>query len=182
ACHQAPQRGGASRQGATECCAAGARRHGVTDLLAFTAELVDIPSVSHDERAITDRLEELLRPIPWLAVDRVGENLVARTEGSGPRLLLAGHTDTVPANGNERARLDGDVLWGLGSADMKSGVAVLTELARTVSRPALPVTYVFYECEEVAARYNGIERLFGERPDLLAADAAILAEPTGALV
>src|SRR5204862_204571 len=82
---------------------------------------------------------------------RVGENRVARTGGSGPRLLLAGHTDTVPPNGNDRARVDGDVLWGLGSADMKSGVAVLVELARTVERPVVPVTYVFYECEEVAA-------------------------------
>ena len=154
----------------------------MTDLLAFTAELVDIPSVSHDERAITDRLEAVLRAVPWLEVERVGENLVARTEDVGPRLLLAGHTDTVPPNGNERARIDGDVLWGLGSADMKSGVAVLAELARTVARPVMGVTYVFYECEEVEARYNGIERLFGERPELLQADAAILAEPTAALV
>jgi len=154
----------------------------VTDLLAFTAELVDIPSVSHNEGAITDHLEGLLRVVPWLDVERVGENLVARATGTGPRLLLAGHTDTVPPNDNERARLDGEVLWGLGSADMKSGVAVLAELARTVERAAVPVTYVFYECEEVAARYNGIERLFRERPDLLEADAAILAEPTGALV
>jgi succinyl-diaminopimelate desuccinylase len=156
----------------------------VTDLLAFTAELVDIPSVSHDERAITDQIEGLLRGVAWLDVERVGENLVARTraDGSAPRLLLAGHTDTVPPNGNERARIDGDLLWGLGSADMKSGVAVLVELARTIERPAVPVTYVFYECEEVDAKYNGIERLFRERPDLLTADAAILAEPTGAYV
>src|SRR5437764_3962398 len=154
------------------------------DLMAFTAELVDIPSVSHHEGVITDHLETLLRATPWLDVERVGENLVARTGSSnaGPRLLLGGHTDTVPPNGNEQARIEDDVLWGLGSTDMKSGVAVMVELARTVERSAIPVTYVFYECEEVAAKYNGIERLFRERPDLLEADAAILAEPTGALV
>ncbi len=152
----------------------------MTDLLALTAELVDIPSVSHHEKAITDHLERQLRDVPWLSVDRVGENLVARTAGDGPRLLLAGHTDTVPPNDNERARIDGHVLWGLGSADMKSGIAVLVDLARTVDRPAVPVTYAFYECEEVAAKYNGLERLFGERPDLLHADAAVLAEPTAA--
>ena len=154
------------------------------DLLAFTAELVNIASVSHHEQAITDHLESLLRPVPWLDIERVGENLVARSEGTGagPRLLLGGHTDTVPPNGNEGARVDGDLLWGLGSADMKGGVAVMADLARTVERPAIPVTYVFYECEEVAAEYNGIERLFRERPDLLQTDAAILAEPTGAVV
>jgi succinyl-diaminopimelate desuccinylase len=155
----------------------------VTDLLAFTAELVDIPSVSHHERAIADHLEQLLRAVQWLEVDRVGDNVAARTAlGRPQRLVLAGHTDTVPVNGNDRARIDGDVLHGLGSCDMKSGVAVLAELARTVSAPAVDVTYIFYECEEVDARFNGINRLFAERPDLVAGDAAILAEPTGARV
>jgi succinyl-diaminopimelate desuccinylase len=153
----------------------------VTDLLAFTAALVDIPSVSHNERAITDHLESLLAPVPWLELTRLGENLVARTAlGRPSRLVLAGHTDTVPANGNERARIEGDVCWGLGAADMKAGVAVLAELATTVAEPAVDVTYVFYECEEVDSRFNGIERLFAQRPDLVAGDAAVLAEPTGA--
>jgi succinyl-diaminopimelate desuccinylase len=155
----------------------------VADLLKLTAELVDIPSVSHHEGAVTDHLESLLGPVPWLAITRVGDNLVARTElGRSQRLLLAGHTDTVPPNGNERARVDGEVLWGLGSCDMKGGVAVLAELARTLAEPAVDTTYVFYECEEVDARFNGIERLFRERPDLLEGDAALLAEPTSARV
>ena len=155
----------------------------MTDLLALTAELVDIPSVSHNERAITDHLEQLLRGVPWLDVERVGENVVARTAlGRPQRLVLAGHTDTVPVNGNERARIDGDVLYGLGSCDMKSGVAVLAELARTVAEPTVDVTYVFYECEEVGAQFNGVNRLFAERPDLVAGDVAVLAEPTGARI
>ena len=125
----------------------------------------------------------MLAESPWLEVARIGENLVARTQLGRPlRLLLAGHTDTVPPNRNDRARVEGDVCWGLGSCDMKGGVAVLAELARTVAEPAVDVTYVFYECEEVEARYNGVERLFREHPYLLAADAAVLAEPTGAQV
>ncbi len=155
----------------------------MTDLLSLTAALVDIPSVSHDERAVTDYIEALLAPLPWLDVTRVGENLVARTSLERERrLVLAGHTDTVPPNGNERARIEGDVLWGIGAADMKAGVAVLLELARTVAEPAVDTTYVFYECEEIDDRYNGVERLFRERPDLVAGDAALLAEPTGAAV
>jgi succinyl-diaminopimelate desuccinylase len=155
----------------------------MADLLQLTATLVDIPSVSHHERAITDYLEEWLSAAPWLDVTRLGENLVARTRlGRRRRLALAGHTDTVPPNGNERARLEDDTCWGLGASDMKGGVAVLAELARTVPEPAVDVTYVFYECEEVADRYNGLERLFVNRPDLLEADAAVLAEPTGARV
>ena len=155
----------------------------MTDLVELTAALVDIPSVSHNERDITDALALRLAGAPWLDVTRVGDNLVARTHlGRDQRLVLAGHTDTVPANGNERARIEGDVLWGLGSCDMKGGVAVLLELATTVTEPIFDVTYVFYECEEIDSKYNGIERLFGERPDLLAGDAALLAEPTGSVV
>ena len=155
----------------------------MSGLLELTAELVDIPSVSHDELAITDHLHGLLGDVPWLDVTRVGENLVARTSlGHHRRLLLAGHTDTVPPNANEAARIVDDELWGIGACDMKGGVAVLAELARTVPEPAVDVTYVFYECEEIDARFNGIERLFRERPDLLEADAAILAEPTAARV
>ncbi|MGQ0520866.1 MAG: succinyl-diaminopimelate desuccinylase [Actinomycetota bacterium] len=155
----------------------------MTDLLALTAELVDIPSVSHDEAAIADHVEAVLRAVPWLAVDRLGHNVVARTDlGRDQRLVLAGHLDTVPPNGNERARIDGDVLWGIGAADMKAGCAVLLELARTVAEPAVDVTYVLYECEEVESRFNGLRRLLSERPDLVEGDAAVLGEPSGARI
>ncbi len=149
------------------------------DLLAATAELVDIASPSLGESAFADVVEARLAAVPWLTVDRVGDNVVARTRlGRGSRLILAGHLDTVPANGNERARIEGDTLWGLGSADMKSGLAVFLELATTVSEPVVDVTYVFYVAEEIAAEHSGLLQLLEDRPDLLEADAAILGEPT----
>jgi succinyl-diaminopimelate desuccinylase len=151
----------------------------LTDLLARTAELVDIASPSLAEGPFADLVEGWLREVPWLTVERHGDNVVARTElGRDQRLVLAGHLDTVPANGNEVARIDGDTLWGLGSADMKGGLAVFLELARTVEEPACDVTYVFYAAEEIAAEHSGLLQLFRERPDLVAGDAAILGEPT----
>lgn len=153
------------------------------DLLSATAELVDINSVSHEEKALADHLEARLRAMPWLAVDRLEDNLVARTQlGRPQRLVVAGHIDTVPVNGNGRARVDGDTLWGLGSADMKSGLAVMLDLAGCIPEPSVDVTYVFYACEEVAREYNGLSRLFVLRPDLLAGDAAVLGEPTGGVI
>lgn len=169
----------------TRCCATTALHSDdgstvTTDLLALTATLVDIRSESHHEAEITDWIEAQLRTrAPWLTVDRVGNNLVARsTLGRSMRLVLAGHTDTVPIADNVPSRRDGDVLWGCGTADMKSGLAVMLELACTVSEPVPDVTYVFYEAEEVAAEHNGLQRLFDERPELLAGDVALLGEPT----
>jgi succinyl-diaminopimelate desuccinylase len=155
----------------------------VTDLLALTAELVALPSESHAEGPVVDHLEAELRAIGGLDVERVGFNLVARTMlGRSTRVLLAGHTDTVPANANATPRIDGDTLWGLGATDMKAGLAVMLELARTVNEPAVDVTYVFYATEEVAAVHNGLGHLFRDRPDLLVADVALLGEPTDATI
>ena len=154
----------------------------MTDLLGLTAELVDIPSVSFAEADLVAHLEAELRALHGLSVDRIGDNLVARTNlGRGYRLILAGHTDTVPGD-TSGSRLDGDILWGLGTADMKGGLAVMLELARVVPEPAVDVTWVFYAREEVAIADNGLRELFAEAPDLVAGDVAILGEPTGGAI
>jgi succinyl-diaminopimelate desuccinylase len=153
------------------------------DLLALTAELVDIPSVSWDEQAMTARIEGALVGVPGLEVTRLGDNLVARTQlGRGTRLMLAGHTDTVPPSGNARARIEGDRLYGVGSSDMKSGLAVMLHLARTSREPAVDVTYLFYAREEIASEHSGLREVEAERPDLLEADVALLGEATGGAI
>jgi hypothetical protein len=75
---------------------AAATEHPPVDLLALTARLVDVRSESHAEQELTDLIEaELSRHAPWLALDRVGCNLVARTTlGRGQRLVVAGHTSS----------------------------------------------------------------------------------------
>ena len=155
----------------------------MTDLLALTAELVDVPSVSRQEAALADHLEARLRALPHLRVDRHLDNVVARTDlGHASRLLLVGHIDTVPVNENGRARVEGDTLHGLGASDMKAGVAVALALAEAVPEPAVDVTWVFYTGEEIEAAANGLGHLFRDRPDLLAGDAAVVGEPTDGLV
>jgi succinyl-diaminopimelate desuccinylase len=151
-----------------------------TDLLELTATLVDMASPSHHEQHIASWIEAQLRAIPTLEVVRVGDNVVARTLlGRPQRVLLGGHSDTVPATAtNAKARTDGDTVWGVGSADMKGGLAVMLDLARRIEAPAVDVTYVFYAREEVALVHSGLRELERERPDLLAADVAILGEPT----
>jgi succinyl-diaminopimelate desuccinylase len=155
----------------------------MTDLLASTAELVAMPSVSHHEGELADLVEARLRGCGWLETVRVGDNVVARTAlGRAQRLVLAGHLDTVPPNGNIAARVDGDTLWGVGASDMKGGLAVMLDVATTADQPAVDLTWCFYAREEIGRADSGLLELWTERPELLAGDAAILGEPTGALV
>ncbi|WNI17555.1 succinyl-diaminopimelate desuccinylase [Actinacidiphila sp. ITFR-21] len=151
------------------------------DAARLTARLVDVPSVSRDERALADLIEEALRAVPGLRVDRDGDAVVARTAlGRAERVVLAGHIDTVPVADNVPSRLDGaGLLWGCGTSDMKAGVAVQLRLAATLTAPNRDLTYVFYDAEEIAAEFNGLKRLVERHPDWLAGDFAVLLEPTG---
>ena len=150
---------------------------------ALTAQLVDIPSVSGSEGPLATAVERTLTTLPHLVVQRDGNAIVARTEfGLPERVLLAGHLDTVPVYGNLPSRLDNGLLYGCGSCDMKAGVAVQLRLAAQLTTATRDVTYVFYDCEEVEAERNGLLRLSRSSPQLLAADFAVLLEPTGAVV
>ena len=148
------------------------------DPVDLTAALVDVASVSGGEAPLVDLLEPALRALP-LHVVRNGNCLVARTLlGRQRRVLLAGHVDTVPIADNVPSRREGGRLYGCGTSDMKSGDAVLLHLAATLREPAYDVTYVLYDNEEVEAEKNGLNRLVTEHRDWLAADLAVLLEPT----
>ncbi|MFB6777525.1 succinyl-diaminopimelate desuccinylase [Streptomyces sp. NPDC056352] len=145
---------------------------------ALTARLVDFPSVSGDEKELADAIETALRTLPHLTVDRHGNNVVARTNlGRDERVVLAGHIDTVPIADNVPSRLDENgMLWGCGTSDMKSGVAVQLRIAATVPEPNRDLTFVFYDNEEVAAHLNGLGHVADAHPDWLAGDFAVLLE------
>ncbi|TXK19603.1 succinyl-diaminopimelate desuccinylase [Homoserinibacter sp. GY 40078] len=153
----------------------------------LTRRLVDIASVSGDEAPLADAIEAAVRSAPHLEVERLGDAIVARTNlGRAQRVVIAGHIDTVPINGNVPATLvddpDGAVLWGRGTVDMKGGCAVMLALAIDLPEPVVDVTWVWYDNEEVDSALNGLGRIARERPELLAADFAILGEPSNAEV
>ncbi len=153
------------------------------DAVTLTEQLVNIESVSRNERVIADAVESALRTLPHLTVTRRGHTVVARTElGHDERVVIAGHLDTVPLNDNLPARREGELLHGLGTCDMKGGDAVILRLAATVPAPNRDVTYILYEAEEIEDEFNGLNLLGRSDPDLMAADFAILMEPSGAIV
>ncbi|MGH3428006.1 MAG: M20/M25/M40 family metallo-hydrolase, partial [Mycobacteriales bacterium] len=149
------------------------------DPVQLTADLVDIPSVSGDEAAIATAVEDALRALGGWSVIREHDAVVARTDlGRERRVILAGHLDTVPIADNVPSHGDGNLLYGCGTSDMKSGVAVLLHVAATIVDPAYDLTLVLYDHEEVSAELNGLGRIARAQQELLSADAAIVLEPT----
>lgn len=155
------------------------------DVVSLTAALCDIESVSGNEQELADAIEVALKGLDHLEVLRDGDAVVARTHlGRDERVVLAGHIDTVPlaAKPNLPTWTEGDLLYGRGTGDMKSGVAVQLRLAATLPEPNRDVTYVFYDGEEVEASRNGLGRIARNHPDWLEGDFAVLLEPSGGTV
>lgn len=155
------------------------------DLVTLLRQIVDVESVSGNEAAIADQFETLLRACGHLEVTRIGNTIAARTHlGRAERVVIAGHLDTVPVANNLPSWTveaeDGLRIYGRGTCDMKGGVAVALKNAVEVSAPNRDLTWLFYDCEEVESARNGLVRVGREHPELLAADFAVLMEPTSA--
>ena len=153
-------------------------------LAETTLALVDIPSVS--------RAEELAAAWVRAAVPRGTARLVHDADTTlfyandrrpdTPLVLLAGHLDTVPAQGNLPGRIADGFVHGLGASDMKGGLAVMVELVRRLAEasaaPALDVGLLFFPREELPAEESALPGFFAACPASREADLAIALEPT----
>lgn len=139
-------------------------------LAQTTLRLVDTPSESRNEAAAVELIRELMPSAP-LFDD--GDVLLY---GDGP-VVLAGHLDTIPAQDNIPGRIDGGAVHGVGASDMKSGIAVMVELARA----GVPGRYLFFTREEVPMSESPLPALFAT--DLLHdVELAVVLEPTDCIL
>lgn len=155
------------------------------NLVELTMDLCNLESVSGSEKQLADAIERALA-LPHLRVLRDGNAVVASTNSGKPRVLIAGHIDTVPVANNLPSQLHHfereQVIVGRGSVDMKGGVAVMLKLASELVNPRYDISWIFYDNEEVDSSKNGLGRLAQNHPELLKGEFAILCEPTSALV
>jgi succinyl-diaminopimelate desuccinylase len=140
---------------------------------------VNIPSESRAEAEIA---EYVAAEMPWEPAWRVGETLWYEAGGGErPLVVLAGHLDTVPAQGNLPGRIEDGRVVGLGASDMKAGVAVMMELASWwAERDAegdVDLGFVFFPREEIAVEESPLPELF-ETGLLDRAALVIVLEPT----
>jgi succinyl-diaminopimelate desuccinylase len=153
-------------------------------LADLTLRLVDCPSESRDEAAALGLAGTLLRDAGVPAVDAGDSCLVAGTlaRGDRPLVLLGGHLDTVPAQGNRPGRREGGVVHGLGTCDMKGACAVMLELLRDGVHEdpdrACDLGVVLFGREELPFVDTALTPLLERRPGLRGADLAVVMEPT----
>lgn len=149
----------------------------MSGLVETTTWLVDIPSVTGDETAI---VEAIAGRLDGMDEHRIGRSLVVGRPTGAPMILLVGHLDTVPSQGQGPARLEGEMLHGLGAADMKGGLAVMIHLLEDPAVVAGPysVVGVFYDGEEGPADGNALGPLLDANPWLTDASFAVVLEPS----
>ncbi len=149
----------------------------MSDLAETTSWLVDIPSVTGDETAIVGAIEERLN---GMDEHRLGKSLIVGRPTGAPMILVVGHLDTVPDQGQGPAKVRGGLVHGLGAADMKSGLAVMIHLLENpevVSGP-YAVVGVFYDAEEGPMDANGLGPVLDHNPWLRDAHFAVVLEPS----
>lgn len=144
----------------------------MSGLVDTTSWLINIPSPTGEESAIRDAVADRLSQFDC---NEVLDSLVVGNPGPG-RVLLVGHTDTVPLQGERGSRIEGDRLHGLGSTDMKSGLAVIIHLLEKLGTDS--VIGVFYAGEEGPLVGNQLGPILDRFPELAVAAAAIVLEPT----
>jgi succinyl-diaminopimelate desuccinylase len=144
----------------------------LTDLVETVTWLVDIPSVTGDETRLRDAVASRLANLPQ---QRIADSLVVGEPGEGA-ILLAGHLDTVPAQGESQSRVDGDRVHGLGATDMKAGLAVMIHLIEELGPGQ--VVAVFYAGEEGPLPGNQLGLILEQTEWLRSATAAVVLEPT----
>ena len=154
------------------------------DTITLLEQLVNIESVSRNEQRIADAVEAALRPLAHL------DGVAARQHGRRADLARAARAgrDRRPPRHRAAQRQPAGAsatatcCAGLGTCDMKGGVAVMLKLAATVPAPNRDLTFLFYEAEEIESEFNGLHLLSQSDPDLLLADFAILMEPSDAVI
>lgn len=168
-------------------------------VVELTSALVETPSPNPPggERDVAGVVREALRerglPEPLvIAADPARPNLVVTLDlGPGGRhLCLSGHLDTKPVGDAEwsvdplKATIDGDRMYGLGSADMKGAVAAMIEAAAALAADGPGrgrLTLLFTADEENGATYGARHLAAGALagagvPEI---DAVVIGEPGG---
>jgi len=140
-------------------------------------DLVNIPSESGSEMEMYSYITSV---VPLDQVFSDGESVIFAKRSGKPLVLLAGHTDTVPAQGNLPGRIEDGWVVGLGATDMKGGLAVMIELGcwAVETELAYDLGLLFFPREELGPAENPLPGVFEHTGLVDEAQLVICLEPT----
>lgn len=147
-------------------------------LAELALQLVNMRSESRAELQVTRYIGELVRRMSHLRIRHQQDDAIVFGPPGRPDVVLAGHSDTVPEQGNLPGRIDGGYVHGLGASDMKGSLAVMLQLAGEGLDWRLRPLFVVFGCEELAVEESVLARLFDTVPEILEAELALVLEPT----
>ena len=142
-----------------------------------TLDLVNIPSESGEELELYSYITSVV------ALEQAysdGESVIFAKRSGRPLVLLAGHTDTVPSQGNLPGLIEDGSIVGLGASDMKGGLAVMIELANWAATTELgyDLALLFFPREELGPAENPLPGVFDRTGLVDEAQLVICLEPT----
>lgn len=150
------------------------------DVIEFLNDLVNIPSISGEEKVVAERVKNEFRKLGFDEIIESSGNVCAR-KGNGPvKILYDAHMDVVePGKGwisdPFKARIDGGYIYGRGSCDDKGSLAAIVYGGSQVEVEDVTL-YVVGSTREEIAEGNGLKDFFndtGIKPDYI-----VIAEPS----
>jgi succinyl-diaminopimelate desuccinylase len=148
--------------------------------MALAQRTLDLVNIASESRSEAELYRYVLGAVPLEQAYSDGESVLFAKRTGKPLVLLAGHTDTVPAQGNLPGRIEDGAVVGLGASDMKGGLAVMIELGRWAAETELDydLALLFFPREELGPAENPLPGVF-ERTGLVdEAQLVICLEPT----
>ena len=148
--------------------------------MALAQRTLDLVNIASESRSEAELYRYVLGAVPLEQAYSDGESVLFAKRTGKPLVLLAGHTDTVPAQGNLPGRIEGGAVVGLGASDMKGGLAVMIQLGRWAAERdlAYDLALLFFPREELGPAENPLPGVFERTGVIDEAQLVICLEPT----
>jgi len=148
--------------------------------MALAQRTLDLVNIASESRSEAELYRYVLGAVTLEQAYSDGESVLFAKRTGKPLVLLAGHTDTVPAQGNLPGRIEDGAVVGLGASDMKGGLAVMIELARWAAETELAydLALLFFPREELGPAENPLPGVFERTALVDDAQLVICLEPT----
>jgi len=148
--------------------------------MALAQRTLDLVNIRSESRSEAELYSYITSAVPLDEAYSDGESVLYAKRTERPLVLLAGHTDTVPAQGNLPGRIEDGAVVGLGASDMKGGLAVMIELGRWAAETELAydLGLLFFPREELGPAENPLPGVFERTAVVDDAQLVICLEPT----